>query len=223
MFNKIISASILSANFAKLGEEADNVLSSGADWIHFDVMDNHFVPNLTVGPMVCQSLRDYGIKAPIDVHLMVQPVDQLITAFAASGASIITIHPESTDNLTNSINLIKNLGCKAGIAFNPESPIDVLEYIYNQLDLILIMSVHPGFSGQQFINNSFKKIELIKAMLNKLNYNIPLSIDGGVNIENIATLAAAGINIFVAGNSIFKNKFNNNYKNIIADLRNKIL
>lgn len=221
MFNKIISASILSANFAKLGEEADNVLSSGADWIHFDVMDNHFVPNLTVGPMVCQSLRDYGITAPIDVHLMVKPVDQLITAFAKSGGSIITIHPESTDNLADSIKLIKNLGCKAGIAFNPESPIDVLEYVYKQVDLILIMSVHPGFSGQQFINNSFKKIELIKAMLNKLNVSIPLSIDGGVNIENIAALSNHGINIFVAGNSIFKS--NNSYTNTIASLKDKIL
>ena len=220
---KIISGSILSANFAKLGEDIDAVLQAGVDWVHFDVMDNHFVPNLTFGPMVCRSLRDYGINAPIDVHLMVQPVDQLIIEFAKAGASIITIHPESTTTLTSSLQLIKEHGCQVGVAINPATPIDLIDDIYHQLDLILIMSVNPGFAGQKFIEDSFKKIELIKKMLNKLGCKIPLSIDGGVNINNMAKLAKAGISIFVAGSSIFNSlSKETGYKSIVSNMYNLI-
>ncbi len=222
---KFISVSILSANFAKLGEEINAVLNAGADWIHFDVMDHHFVPNLTFGPLICKSLRDYGITAPIDVHLMVQSADQLIAEFAKAGANIITIHPESTLHLHRSLQLIKDHGCKAGIALSPATPIDVINYVYEELDLILIMSVNPGFAGQKFITNSFKKIESIKELLNKLNCKITLSIDGGVNITNIEPLAKAGINVFVAGSSIFKassTKTTADYKNIISKMRSLI-
>lgn len=221
--NKIISASILSANLAKLGEDIDAAIQAGVDWIHFDVMDNHFVPNLTFGPTVCQSLRNYGITVPIDVHLMVTKVDRLIIDFAKAGASIITIHPESTTNIEHSLSLIKEHGCKAGIALSPDTSIDILHDIANKLDLILIMSVYPGFAGQEFITNTFKKIESIKKLLKKLNCNTRLSIDGGVTLHNLQQLSQAGINIFVAGNSIFK-KFNqeNGYQDIITNI-NKLI
>ena len=221
--NKIISASILSANLAKLGEDIDAAIQAGVDWIHFDVMDNHFVPNLTFGPTVCQSLRNYGITVPIDVHLMVTKVDRLIIDFAKAGASIITIHPDSTTNIEHSLRLIKEHGCKAGIALSPDTSIDILHDIANKLDLILIMSVYPGFAGQEFIPNTFKKIESIKQLLKNLNCNTPLSIDGGVNLHNLQQLSQAGMNIFVAGSSIFKN-FNqkNGYHDIITTI-NKLI
>lgn len=217
--HKIISASILSANFAMLGEEVKNVLQAGADWIHIDVMDHHFVPNLTFGPLICQSLRNYGITAPFDVHLMTNPVDQLIIEFAKAGANCISIHPESTTDLFHSLDLIKQSNCKAGVAINAYTDINIIEKIYAHLDLILIMSVNPGFAGQKFMNGSFEKIEKIKSILKNLKHNIQLSIDGGVNSENIAALSKSGIDIFVAGSSIFNAK---NYSAAINKLRELI-
>jgi ribulose-phosphate 3-epimerase len=205
MNKKIISASILSADFANLGQDIDKVLAAGADWIHFDVMDNHFVPNLTVGPLVCKALRDYGITAPIDVHLMVNPSDRLIADFSAAGASWITIHPEANPNIISSLKLIKQLGCKAGVALNPATPIDIIADIYEYLDLILIMSVNPGFAGQQFIESSLDKITELRNLLKKLNSaDILLGIDGGVKSDNIQAIAKCGIDVFVAGSSIFR-------------------
>ncbi|MDQ2994940.1 MAG: ribulose-phosphate 3-epimerase [Pseudomonadota bacterium] len=198
-----IAASILSADFAKLGEESTAVLKAGADWIHFDVMDNHYVPNLTIGPMVCQALRNHGIEAPIDVHLMVKPVDQLIVEFAKSGASSISIHPEATEHLDRSLSLIHEHNCRAGLAFNPATPLHYLEHVIDKIDMVLIMTVNPGFGGQKFIEATLDKIRKARTIIRNSGRNIRLQVDGGVNKENIAEIAIAGADTFVAGSAIF--------------------
>lgn len=211
----IIAPSILSANFAKLGEEVNNVLAAGAEWIHIDVMDNHYVPNLTIGPMVCQALREYGIKAPFDVHLMVEPVDSLIEPFAKAGATYITFHPEASKHVHRTIQLIRSYGCRPGIVLNPATPIEMVEYILEDLDLILLMSVNPGFGGQEFISSVLKKIEQVRKRIDASGKAIRLEVDGGIKIENIAQVAAAGADTFVAGSAIFHTK---NYHETIAAL-----
>lgn len=198
-----ICASILSANFACLGAEAQTVIAAGADMIHFDVMDNHYVPNLTIGPMVCKALREFGITAPIDVHLMVKPVDALITAFAEAGASYISIHPEATQHLDRSIDLIRSHGCQAGVALNPATPLDYLDYILAKLDFVLIMSVNPGFGGQQFIETTLTKISELQQRIITLGLSTRIAVDGGVKVSNIKAIAAAGADTFIAGSAIF--------------------
>tara|TARA_B100000902_G_scaffold89371_1_gene93155 strand:- start:331 stop:996 length:666 start_codon:yes stop_codon:yes gene_type:complete len=198
-----IAPSILSADFAKLGKEVDDVILAGADIIHFDVMDNHYVPNLTIGPMVCKSLIDYGIKKPIDVHLMTTPVDDLIIQFCEAGASMVSFHPEATQHLDRSIELVKSRNCKAGIALNPASPLSLLDHILDKIDFILIMSVNPGFGGQKFIPNSLEKIKKCKEMINNSGLKVEIEVDGGIGIENIKSIKDAGANIFVAGSAIF--------------------
>ncbi|MBI79511.1 MAG: ribulose-phosphate 3-epimerase [Gammaproteobacteria bacterium] len=214
-----IAPSILSADFARLGEEASKVLSAGADLIHFDVMDNHYVPNLTIGPMVCQSLRNYGIKAPIDVHLMVKPVDRIIVDFAKAGASYISFHPEASDHIHRSIQIIKDSGCKSGLALNPGSPVSLIEPVIDSLDLILVMSVNPGFGGQTFIESSLEKIQSLKKIIDKSGKNIRLEVDGGIKTDNIGKIAQAGANTFVAGSAIFSN---DDYKSTIDLMRKEI-
>jgi len=199
----IIAPSILSADFARLGEEVDQVLAAGADWIHFDVMDNHYVPNLTIGPMVCQALRHHGVTAPIDVHLMVSPVDALIESFAKAGATTITIHPEATHHLDRSLQLIRDHGCKAGLAFNPSTPLNYLKYVTDKIDMVLLMSVNPGFGGQKFIPVIREKIAEAHKILTLHHNDIRLQVDGGVNVDNIGELATAGADTFVAGSAIF--------------------
>ncbi len=198
-----ISASILSADFARLGEAVSAVLSAGADSIHFDVMDNHYVPNLTVGPLVCHALRQYGIKAPIDVHLMVQPVDQLITDFAAAGATAISFHPEATQHVDRSLQLIQDKGCKAGLAFNPATSLSHLDHVMDKLDHILLMSVNPGFGGQAFMPGSLKKIQEARQLITDSGYPVHLSVDGGVKQNNLRAIAQAGADTFVMGTAIF--------------------
>ncbi|GAA4360123.1 ribulose-phosphate 3-epimerase [Kangiella marina] len=203
MQNIVIAPSILSADFARLGEEVENVLKAGADWVHFDVMDNHYVPNLTIGPMVCQALRDYGIDAPIDVHLMVEPVDRIIPDFAKAGATYISFHPEASKHVDRTIGLIKEHGCKAGVVLNPATPVSVLEYIIDKVDLVLLMSVNPGFGGQSFIPSTLRKCQEVRQLIDQTGRDIRLEIDGGVKIDNIEEIAACGVDTFVAGSAIF--------------------
>ncbi|GAB3755401.1 ribulose-phosphate 3-epimerase [Lysobacter olei] len=199
----VIAPSILSANFAKLGEEVDNVLKAGADWVHFDVMDNHYVPNLTIGPMVCEALRKHGVTAPIDVHLMVEPVDSLVPEFAKAGATMITFHPEASRHAHRTIQLIKSHGCQAGLVLNPATPLEVLDWALGELDMVLLMSVNPGFGGQAFIPTTLDKLRRVREMIDRVGRPIRLEIDGGVKADNIAEIAAAGADTFVAGSAIF--------------------
>ena len=198
-----IAPSILSANFATLGEEVDNVIASGADIVHFDVMDNHYVPNLTIGPLVCEALRKHGVTAPIDVHLMVKPVDRIIPDFAAAGASYITFHPEASEHVDRSLQLIRNEGCKAGLVFNPATPLSILEYVMDKVDMILLMSVNPGFGGQSFIPATLNKLRQARKMIDESGLDIRLEIDGGVKADNIREIKEAGADTFVAGSGIF--------------------
>lgn len=198
-----IAPSILSADFARLGEEVESVLSAGADIVHFDVMDNHYVPNLTIGPMVCQALRNYGIQAPIDVHLMVQPVDDLIGQFIDAGATYITFHPEASQHIDRSLQMIRDGGCKAGLVFNPATPLHYLDHVMDKLDMILLMSVNPGFGGQKFIPGTLDKLRQVKQRINDSGLDIQLEIDGGVKVDNIREIAEAGADTFVAGSAIF--------------------
>ncbi len=199
----LIAPSILSADFARLGEEVDNVLASGADIVHFDVMDNHYVPNLTIGPLVCEALRKHGVTAPIDVHLMVKPVDRIIPDFAKAGATYITFHPEASEHIDRSLQLIRNEGCKSGLVFNPATPLNYLDYVMDKVDMILLMSVNPGFGGQQFIPATLEKLRQVRQRIDASGLEIRLEIDGGVKVDNIAEIKAAGADTFVAGSGIF--------------------
>ena len=211
-----IAPSILSADFARLGEEVDNVLAAGADIVHFDVMDSHYVPNLTIGPMVCSALRKYGITAPIDAHLMVKPVDRIIGDFIEAGASYITFHPEASEHIDRSLQLIKAGGAKAGLVFNPATPLDVLKYVMDKVDMILLMSVNPGFGGQKFIPGTLDKLREARALIDASGREIRLEIDGGVNVQNIREIAEAGADTFVAGSAIFNQP---DYKAVIDAMR----
>ncbi|MBQ4891413.1 ribulose-phosphate 3-epimerase [Shewanella sp. MMG014] len=215
----LIAPSILSADFARLGDDVKAVLDAGADVVHFDVMDNHYVPNLTIGPMVCQALRDYGITADIDVHLMVKPVDRIIPDFAKAGASIITFHPEATEHLDRSLQLIKESGCKAGLVFNPGTPLHYLDHVMDKLDVILLMSVNPGFGGQSFIPSTLDKLKQVREKIDASGFDIRLEVDGGVKVDNIAEIAAAGADMFVAGSAIFNQP---NYKTVVDEMRTEL-
>jgi ribulose-phosphate 3-epimerase len=211
-----IAPSILSADFARLGEEVDNVLAAGADMIHFDVMDNHYVPNLTIGPLICEALRKHGVTADIDVHLMVKPVDRIIPDFANAGASYITFHPEATEHIDRSLQLVRDNGCKSGLVFNPATPLDHLTYVMDKVDMVLLMSVNPGFAGQRFIHGVLAKLRKARATIDNSGLPIRLEIDGGVKVENIREIAEAGADTFVAGSAIFGTK---DYKITIATMR----
>ena len=216
MADYLIAPSILAANFARLGEEVDSVLASGGDIIHFDVMDNHFVPNLTIGPMVCKALRDHGVTAPIDVHLMVSPVDEMIRMFADAGADYITFHPEASIHVDRSLQLIRDLGCKAGLVINPATGLDTAQWVMDKMDMLVLMSVNPGFGGQKFIPSTIDKLKQARSMIDRSGHDIRLEIDGGVGVNNIAEIAAAGADTFVAGSAIFSQP---DYADIIAKLR----
>ncbi|MEH6823873.1 MAG: ribulose-phosphate 3-epimerase [Motiliproteus sp.] len=216
MTDFLIAPSILSADFARLGEEVDNVLAAGADVVHFDVMDNHYVPNLTIGPMVCKALRKHGIKAPIDVHLMVKPVDRMIGDFIEAGASYITFHPEASEHIDRSLQLIREGGCKAGLVFNPATPLHCLEHVMDRVDIILLMSVNPGYGGQSFIPSTLTKLKQARALIQASGRDIRLEVDGGVGVGNIAEIAAAGADMFVAGSAIFNT---DDYAATIAAMR----
>ncbi|CAI8279092.1 MAG: Ribulose-phosphate 3-epimerase [Porticoccaceae bacterium UBA1117] len=216
MFDYLIAPSILAANFARLGEEVDTVLESGGDIIHFDVMDNHFVPNLTIGPMVCKALRDHGVTAPIDVHLMVSPVDEMIRMFADAGADYITFHPEASTHVDRSLQLIRDLGCKSGLVINPATGLNTAQWVMDKMDMLVLMSVNPGFGGQKFIPSTIDKLKQARAMIDSSGHNIRLEIDGGVGVNNIAEIAAAGADTFVAGSAIFSQP---DYAKVIAQLR----
>lgn len=215
----VIAPSILSADFARLGEDTARVLAAGGDWVHFDVMDNHYVPNLSIGPMVLSSLRDYGITAPIDVHLMIKPVDELVPAFAKAGASRISFHPEASEHIDRTIGLIHELGCKVGLVFNPATPLSYLDYVMDKLDLILLMSVNPGFGGQKFIPGTLRKIREVRQRIDASGREIRLEVDGGVTADNIGAIAAAGADTFVAGSAIFNTP---DYAEVISRMRKAI-
>lgn len=215
----IIAPSLLSANFARLGEEAEAVIAAGADALHLDVMDNHYVPNLTVGPLVCEALRKYGIKAPIDVHLMAKPVDRLIIEFANAGATNITFHPEASEHIDRSLALIRKHGCHAGLALNPATPLTCLEYILDKVDIVLVMSVNPGFAGQSFIPSSIEKIKNIRKLIQNAQLDIRIAVDGGIKIDNIIQVAAAGADMFIAGSAIFHH---HSYAEMISILREQL-
>jgi len=222
MKQDLIAPSILSANFAKLGEDVEAVLASGADMVHFDVMDNHYVPNLTIGPMVCQALRNHGIEAPIDVHLMVKPVDRIIPDFADAGATYISFHPEASDHVDRTLQLIRDSGCRSGLVFNPATPLDSLRYAIHNVDMILLMSVNPGFAGQKFISNTLEKLKQVRAIIEESDLEIRLEVDGGVNLENIGSIAQAGADTFVAGSAVFgagNDSDPNRYDSVIGQLR----
>ncbi|MDA7571671.1 ribulose-phosphate 3-epimerase [Porticoccaceae bacterium] len=216
MADYLIAPSILAADFARLGEEIDAVLEAGADVVHFDVMDNHYVPNLTIGPMVCKALRDHGVTAPIDVHLMVSPVDDLIRMFADAGADYITFHPEGSNHIDRSLQLVRDLGCKAGLVINPGTGLDEAKWVMDKIDMLLLMSVNPGFGGQKFIPSTIDKLKQARAMIDSSGYEIRLEIDGGVGVANIAEIAAAGADTFVAGSAIFSQP---DYAEVIGQLR----
>lgn len=215
----VIAPSILSADFARLGEEVDNVLAAGADWVHFDVMDNHYVPNLTIGPLVCEALRKHGVTAPIDVHLMVEPVDRIVPDFAKAGASLISFHPEASRHVHRTIQLIKAEGCQAGMVLNPATPVEVLDYVLEELDLVLLMSVNPGFGGQAFIPSTLEKLRKVRERIDASGRAIRLEVDGGVKPENIGEIAAAGADTFVAGSAIFGKP---DYRAVIDEMREGI-
>ena len=214
-----IAPSILSADFSRLGEDVQKVIQAGADFIHFDVMDNHYVPNLTIGPLVCDALRSHGVTAPIDVHLMVKPVDRIIPDFAKAGASYITFHPEASEHIDRTIGLIKESGCKAGLVFNPATSLHYLEHVIEQLDMVLLMSVNPGFGGQSFIPSSLEKLRVVRKMIDDRNLSTRLEIDGGVKTNNIREIASAGADTFVAGSAIFNTE---NYKSTIDEMRSEL-
>ena len=215
----ILAPSILSADFARLGEEVDAVLTAGADWVHFDVMDNHYVPNLTIGPMVCSALRDYGVNAPIDVHLMVKPVDSLIEDFAKAGATYISFHPEASDHVDSSLQLVKKHGCKTGLVLNPTTSLNLLENCWDKLDMVLLMSVNPGFAGQSFIPSVLDKISTLRRSIDDKKLNIRLEVDGGIKLDNIAEVSKAGADTFVSGSAIFREK---NYQEVISKMRQSL-